>query len=98
MTIETKTTIQLSDITTVEFECSNCGGIVSWPIAGTPRIPVSCQCGAQQWMPIGSTLYVSLCKFIELAKQLGEMTGEHFALRFGIKNDAVLVRAANDKD
>ena len=33
MTIETKTTIEASDIVSVEFECSKCHSKTSWPLA-----------------------------------------------------------------
>jgi hypothetical protein len=72
MTIETKTTIQLSDITGIEFECKNCHSVTSWPIAVAHNPLTRCHCGADQWMPHGSALYAAITDLITLDK-----TAEH---------------------
>jgi len=86
MTIETKTTIQLSDLTTVEFECKNCRAIVSWPIDVAKNPPTVCPCRTDQpWMVHGGQQFVEIVDLIHLLRKLSKADKELFALRFALK-------------
>jgi hypothetical protein len=87
MTIETKTTIQLSDVTGIEFQCKNCGRIVSWPIQTAKTPPTECECNPTQgWMPYGGNTFASLVKLIDLIKLWSSATNEPFNLRFVVSD------------
>ncbi len=78
MTIETKTTIQLSDVTAVEFTCKNCGRIITWPI-GAAKVPTECDCKPPMqagWMPYGGETYAGLMRLLTLIKQWGSANNE----------------------
>ena len=56
MTIETRTTIQLSDIRAIEFECRSCHCRIVRPMGGTqPIMPVCPECGVT-WMQYKGTM------------------------------------------
>ena len=85
MTIETKTTLQLSDITAIEFECKSCHRIVSLPLpAKSPQqVPIACDCNmSQQWMIAGGDMYRSLLTLLNQIQRIAEATNEPFSLRF----------------
>ena len=87
MTVETRTTIQLSDVTAVEFKCKSCGRVLSWPIEAA-KVPTECDCrGYMQpgWMPIGSETYAGLVKLLDLIKQWGRADNESFTLQFVVR-------------
>jgi hypothetical protein len=97
MTIETKTTIEPRDITTLEFECNQCHSVNVLPldVAATP--PVQCpHCRKEQWMTLGGELYralVDLVRTLQRFKNGSEK--EPFAMRFGL---SVSVPASGGKD
>jgi hypothetical protein len=97
MTIETKTTIELSDIVTVEFECKNCHAIRAWPIDAFQQPPSDCGCDSGQWMVIGADTYTRISNGIFLIRALAGMTKEPFSIRFGIRNGS-LGRVSGGKD
>jgi hypothetical protein len=87
MTIETRTTMELGDIQTFEFECKNCHKISSWPISETKHIPVSCECGGvhgTQWMPYGGDTHAALTGLMNLINRFAG-ANEPFNIRFGVK-------------
>lgn len=97
MTVETKTTIQLSDFATVEFECANCHSISSWPLNVAKFPPAKCHCSQELWMPIGGDIYRNITDLIELIKRFAGSKGkEPFILRFGLSSSVVPV--SGDKD
>lgn len=50
MTIETKATIELKDITHVEFHCKKCGSSISRKIGTLFTLPSACgNCDSPQW-------------------------------------------------
>ncbi len=85
MTVETKTTIELSDIMTVEFECKNCHAATSWPIGIAKIPPVSCACQSGVWMAQGGETYTAIADLIALVRRLGKADKEAFSMRFGVK-------------
>lgn len=98
MTVETKTTIQLSDITTIEFECAKCHTVASYPLDVVQHPQGSCANGCGEWMPFAGDTYKSLTKLIELVKRFGKATSEPFILRFGVKPEIASGRAFGEKD
>jgi len=86
MTIETKTTIQLCDIKTVEFECRRCHRIISWPIGAAGKPPVQCACdGSGPWMSAGGETYRGLIELFGLMQRFAKTNGDEFTLRFGVE-------------
>lgn len=84
MTIETKTTIQLSDIATVEFECKQCHSISAWPLKIATAPPLRCHCTDQQWMIGGGETYEGIKRLIGAIQRFTELTSEPFIMRFGL--------------
>lgn len=82
MTVETKTTIQLSDVKAVEFQCRQCHRILPCPIEVTKEPPIHCDCKTPHWMPVGGEMYCGVMKLIELIKHYGKANNEPFAMRF----------------
>jgi hypothetical protein len=67
MTIETKTTIELGDIQTIEFECKKCNRVSSYPIGKIASPPTSCDCGVPhhtQWMSHGGDTFMSTSRLM----------------------------------
>jgi hypothetical protein len=99
MTAETKTTLQLSDITAVEFECKKCHRIVSLPLPlkSPNQVPVECDCDIRQhWMPTGSDAHRSLLALMDYIERYANATNEPFVLRF--VTTGLFSRASGDKD
>ena len=97
MTVETKTTIQPSDLTTVEFECKECHSIVSWPLAVAKHPPSHCHCHPEkQWMTVGGDTYRALTTLVALLQQFNKSQNEPFIFRLGVQNGS-LVRASDSK-
>jgi hypothetical protein len=85
MTIETKTTIELSDVLNVEFECKNCHAVGIWPINNMKNPPVSCPCQpGQQWMVHGSNEHSEILQLIELMRRYAKAENRQFVMRFGL--------------
>jgi len=97
MTIETKTTLQLSDIITVEFECAQCHAVTSWPLLVARNPPTRCRCTEQDWMGKGSDMYSNISDLITLLQQFSKAKNGPFIMRFGINYDASLARASGSK-
>lgn len=98
MTVETKTTIELSDVEAVEFECKNCHSVSKWPISIAKSPPLQCHCGSpSQWMTLGGDMHTNITHLIELMRQLGKAQNEPFAMRFTLKTSAS-VRVSDGKD
>lgn len=95
MTIETKTTVQLSDIRTVEFECKKCHSISSWPLEIAREVPVKCHCDSEQWMAYGGDQYAAMARLLMLMQRFSTANNEPFVMRFGL---AASVHASDDKD
>jgi hypothetical protein len=97
MTIETKTTLQLSDLKVIEFECKNCHRILSWPLENFKEPPLNCDCNARgQWMPHGGDTFASIIKLIRSINQFSQANNEPFAIRFVVRG--ISDHAASDKD
>jgi hypothetical protein len=101
MTSQTKHFIDLSDIVALRFECRRCHATVSLERSGeitvsSLRICPNCR---EPWAqrPEGSTIEVTIAKFIEQIKEFEEilrrrdelMIGGGFSLSLEIKSDAV---------
>lgn len=96
MTVETKTTIELSDITTIEFECEKCHSISLWPLSRAKNPPTSCPCTAgEQWMPINGDKQRAIANLISLIQMFSKTEGEPYTMRFGL---SASVHASGGKD
>jgi hypothetical protein len=84
MTVETKTTIQLSDILTVEFECAHCHSVTAWPLMVAVNPPTKCYCGHMTWMAHGSPEYVAIADLVTLLKQFSKTPNPAYIMRFGL--------------
>ena len=98
MTIETRTTIEPSDISAIEFECTTCHARVAIPINKFKNAPLSCSsCNEneqKQWFIPGSTDYShmrALGETIQLYSGIGKP--ESFVMRFHLTNDSASGRA-----
>ena len=94
MTIETKTTIQVNDVLTVEFECANCHAITSWPVTVAKNPPTQCYCGKGQWMVHGGPEYAAITDLIALLQQFRKAANPMYIMRFGL---AASVHASGSK-
>ena len=90
MTSEVRTTIQLSDIRTVEFECLHCHSRIVRPVGGTQPLMLGCpECG-DNWAHYRGDMEV----LTRLASQLAKLSGiddpkneAPFIVRFEISTD-----------
>jgi hypothetical protein len=89
MTVETKTTIQLSDVDTVEFKCTACGSVYAIPIGIAQAPPMGCHCDADKhWLIGGDETYRGIMELLTLVKRFGKAQPKTFELRFGLKTSA----------
>ena len=95
MTVETKTTIQASDIITIEFECTHCHSITSTPLNVAQNPPIRCSCGHENWMAHGGADYAAITDLITLLKQFGRAPNTPYIMRFGL---AASVHASDRTD
>jgi hypothetical protein len=87
MTVETKTTIQFSDIATIEFECNDCHSKMVWPLKIAKNPPMSCSCNRdKQWMPSGGDTQHNISRLIALLQDFSASKGEPYTIRLGLKN------------
>jgi hypothetical protein len=93
MTVETKTTIQASDILTVEFECAHCHSINSWPLIVAKNPPLRCHCGHENWMAHGGSEYAAITELIALLHRFAQAPNTPYVMRFGL---AASVHADHD--
>jgi predicted Zn-ribbon and HTH transcriptional regulator len=70
MTFEDRTTLELSDIQTLRFECTACGVGLTFPAAQSIRIPVECPSCKAQWMGTHETDYVSIQHLVQAIRYL----------------------------
>jgi hypothetical protein len=97
MTVEIKTTLQPSDVITVEFECAQCHSMTSWPLGVAKHPPMKCHCSDQQWMTLGGETYCAITDIIALLQRFSKARKEPFVMRFGIRHDPALGRASESK-
>ena len=87
MTVETRTTIEFSDIKSIEFECANCHTKTAVPIDKFKQPPISCHgCDSQQWFIPGSK---DLSDLMQMVGSMGRFSGIGkvlFTMRFDITN------------
>jgi hypothetical protein len=84
MTVETKTTIQASDVVTLEFECAHCHSITSWPLTVAKNPPTRCHCGHGEWMSYGGAEFAAISDLITLLKQFSKAPNTPYIMRFGL--------------
>lgn len=91
MTIETRTSIELSDITALEFECKDCHTRIMFPVAGFKDPPIYCSVcfekSKKQWMVLGNQDFRdihTLGHIIQLFSGMNKPDG--FVMRLHITN------------
>lgn len=89
MTRETRTTIEPSDITSVELECRDCGARVVLKLESLDKVPVFCGRCEKQFVIHGSEAHSRLHNFLQRMKEYGQAKNEPYILRFEIKGDDV---------
>jgi hypothetical protein len=89
MTSETRTTIQLSDFKTVEFECRSCRSRIVRPVGGTQPLLLACpECGVT-WVAYRGVMEF-LCKTVSQVPKAATIDSEPespFFVRFEINMD-----------
>ncbi len=85
MTIETRTTLELSDIRSVEFECANCHVKTTVPIDKFKQPPISCHgCESEQWFVPGSKDLSDLIHMVRSMGRFSEVGKGLFIMRFDL--------------
>jgi DNA-directed RNA polymerase subunit RPC12/RpoP len=85
MTVETRTTIALSDIKGYEFECSECHSKTVRPLSAPIDMPIQCPaCRGKQWMIPGSPAFSALRQFLGFLQQPAVNGSEGFSFRLEI--------------
>lgn len=98
MTVETKTTIELSDIGDVQFECKNCGFVATYPLRKFRSPPTACGCHQEkQWMTHGGEMYAGISQMVELMRRMSNATSEPFTMRFGLRGALDSAPASDSK-
>lgn len=96
MTIKTITSIELSDVQAVEFECEGCHSKVSYPLDKfTHPLTICNTCKPErQFIVYGSTEFAEWIKFVELLKRFSKKNS-NFAFRLELTS--ALDREVNDR-
>ncbi|SRR6266404_991206 len=97
MTIETRTTIQLSDIEAIEFQCKNCNVKYVYPIKQFEGPPIFCGCNTQDaWFVANSPDRSDIAKLGEVVRRFSNQPQSKFTLRLEVKGVSAS-REANDR-
>src|SRR6266446_1364638 len=97
MTIETTTTVQLSDIKAIGFECSSCHAKTVQPIERFEHLPARCPiCDSGQWLIHGDQDEQNLKAMLRAMQRFANWKNPHFSISFTLKNGAVS-READDR-
>jgi len=83
MTIETRTTIQLGDITEAEIECGNCNTRIAWPLLTAEQfIPTHCKKCDRVFFVENSPEHKDLQALLATINRYSERG--HYSLKFSI--------------
>ena len=87
MTIETRSSIQLSDLVAFEVECSQCHTKTIRKLAGIFEVPIKCGNCGMLWMVAGGQEHNGLRQLLEsLHFYCTQQPNKTFALRFEVSN------------
>jgi hypothetical protein len=91
MTIETRTTIEFSDILRVEFECPKCRARMTKELSDQNIVPLRCRNGmcSQMFLIEGSAEYAYLQGALDLMGRYAKAGQGGFSLRFELKPSPV---------
>jgi hypothetical protein len=98
MTVETKTTIQPSDISAIEFECLKCHTVTHWPLEVAKNPLTRCHCSEENWMPYGGDTYVALANFMALLNRFSKAKAEPYRVRLALNSALPLGHVSGDGD
>jgi hypothetical protein len=88
MTVETKTTIALGDITHAEFECGKCHVRTTRPLSDDTFVPATCptsSCDNKNWFSMGSQEHQDLRTLITLIHRYGARGNPAYKMRFELE-------------
>jgi DNA replicative helicase MCM subunit Mcm2 (Cdc46/Mcm family) len=91
MTVETRTSIEPSDVTAIEFECRICGTKIVLPIKSFDSPPISCSACKQhdrkQWLIPGSQDFADLNVLVHTVRVFSNTAKPNgFTLRLHLAN------------
>jgi hypothetical protein len=88
MTISTKTTLDVSDIQAIEFECMSCHSKVTMPVNTFGGPPISCMTceSREQWFIPGSQDHANVVQLGRIFRDCAKNDKKRFAMRFEISN------------
>jgi hypothetical protein len=89
MTIETRTTIGINDITAIEFECAKCHTKIAYPVAHLFNAPLRCgTCEeSQQWLIPDSDDWKDLKQLGLIIQRFSKPNNQIFFLRLEITGE-----------
>ena len=88
MTIEIRTTIEMKDVLSLEFECSKCHAKISFPVGTFDAAPIRCTaCGdkGEQWIIPGSGEWEDLKRLGQIVRWYSAEKPSPFRLRLELK-------------
>jgi len=86
MTIETRSTIDLDDITAIEYECAKCRCKTIRALDDNHRIPAMCGNCSAVWMTDGSREHKELSTFVaDLREFRRSSVNQHVGIRFEVR-------------
>ena len=94
MTTETRTTIELQDITAVEFECKQCGTKTTRKLDNALVIPVTCDNCRDQWVIGNSDEFHQLTAFFQ---QFKHYAGDKFKYRLRLQITPSVSQTSTDR-
>lgn len=87
MTIETKTSFELSDIKAIEFECADCHTKTVFPASQFKKPPMRCaHCDGQQWLVPGSDEFEDLQRLARTIERFAKKEKRGFIMHLEIAN------------
>lgn len=85
MTIETKNTIELGDITAISYQCKNCKATTVRLLDDKHIVPGRCGNCAQAWLSDGSTEHNLLKMLLSVLREFPKSSvNQHVAIRLEV--------------
>jgi hypothetical protein len=86
MTIETRTTVQLSDIKAIEFECAKCHAKSIFQIGKFDNPPLNCgACGGEPWFVANTPDRSDIAKLAQIITRFSGQPSSGFAMRLEVR-------------
>jgi hypothetical protein len=95
MTVETRRTIELTDIDAIEYECRKCGATTVRLLDESHRIPVACGNCATVWTIETSQEHMDLMRFVSLLRYFPKSTANaHVRIKLEVRGIEESVNAS----